>query len=381
MDSRDCSNCGEGFLPNKHNQRYCAALQTAACDYCSAPFQRPCTKKLKRSCSRSCASKLIRREQAERSSGECLSCGKSFPKKISAQVYCYEPLAVSCEGACGRTVETSCGKSPKRFCTPTCRQLHMRATAYKIAPKDCVICSESFVPLSSKSMVCAKDHSLDCLWCGEGFVVDIQSWSEEGKGKYCSNSCSTLGQTGSKLRRELTAEYKAIDGWALKFREEQRRKPTPLDVHFYFGVGIPARADRSLFRIEGRGGSGFEKHVVRLIQESWPLFEVLRNKRPVRSISGGHLEIDIWLPGLGLGFEVQDFATHSKLSDSEPSRMHYADFKAGPSYHRAKIEAADRVGIEIVEIWEDEILSGQALSILQAAITRKLNDLSSVSVL
>lgn len=377
---RACGNCGDGFSPAKHNQRYCLQPQNAPCGFCGEPFERVCEFKLRKTCSKSCSSRLIRRQQAERSAAICLGCGDSFQQKITAQLYCCKEISVDCEGDCGQSVPTSCSKSPKRFCTPTCRQLRMRATSYSIAAKNCAICGESFLPQSSKSQVCSKEHLEECMLCGDSFAVNIQRWKSSALGIYCSNSCSTLDQRGSDIPVERIREYREIDKWAAAFRKINGRKPTGIDAQIYFGVTIPARANRDLFRLDGRDRSGFERHVLSIIHENWPELEVLRNKRPLRSASGGSLEIDIWIPSLSIGFEVQDFATHSRDSDSELSPMPWADLKRGPTYHSAKKAAADRAGIELFEIWEDDILTGGTQAALEGAIVAALCASDEVSV-
>ena len=184
----------------------------------------------------------------------------------------------------------------------------------------------------------------------------------------------------SKLPSERVREYKDIDNWALRFKIANKRKPTSIDVRIYFGIGIPPRANDSLFRLDGKDRSGFERHVLRLINETWPDLEVLRNKRPLRTESEAQLEIDLWIPELSIGFEVQDFATHSRNSDSEPSRIPWVNIKRGPSYHQRKQESGNRAGIKIFEIWEDEILMGQAQSILESVIVPRLESLNRVLV-
>ena len=155
---KTCKGCGESFKAAKHNQIYCLQNMDADCEFCPESFQRKCGAKLKRTCSKSCSSKLIRKEQAENSTATCLSCGDVFQQKISAQVYCGKEITVECEGGCGQSVSTSCSTRLKRFCTPSCRQLHMRATSYIIASRDCEICGESFVPLGSKGLICDRSQ-------------------------------------------------------------------------------------------------------------------------------------------------------------------------------------------------------------------------------
>lgn len=380
MNMKMCKGCGESFNPITNRQVYCLETMDANCGFCSEPFQRNCTAKLKQTCSKSCSSKLIRREQAENNTATCLSCGDTFQQKISAQVYCGKALTVDCESGCGQSVSTTCSTSLKRFCTPSCRQRHMRATSYSIGSRDCEICGESFIPLGSRSLVCDKLHTRECALCGEGFTVNIQRWKTERLGIYCDGICSTLAQMKSKILNTRVREFKDIDNWAIQFRIDNKRKPTPIDARIYFGIDIPPRANGSLFRVDGKDRSGFELHVLRLINENWPNLEVLRNKRPLRTESGAQLEIDLWIPKLGIGFEVQDFATHSKDSDTEPSRIPWVEFKRGPSYHLAKSKSGSRAGIKIVEIWEDEIISGQARSIVKGAIDQALEPSGNVSI-
>ena len=256
----------------------------------------------------------------------------------------------------------------------------MRATSYELSAKDCVICGENFVPQSSKSMVCDREHLQQCAWCGSEFSVNIQRWKTEGLGVCCSNSCSTAVTRGSAIDPSKITEYREIDRWAVQFLLGNGQKPSPVDVQSYFGVGIPSRANFSLFKIDRRGRSGFESHVLRLLTEKWPNLTVLSNKRPPRSTSGKVLEIDLWIPDLRIGFEIQDLATHSRDSDTELSPMPWSELKKGPSYHLAKKEAADRAGIELFEIWEDDILTGGAQAALESAIVAALCASDEVSV-
>lgn len=87
---------------------------------------------------------------------------------------------------------------------------------------------------------------------------------------------------------------------------------------------------------------------------------ILRNKRPLKE-NKSYYELDFWLPTLKIGFEVQDYATHSKISDTEESSYRGLSFlKKGPTYHQKKKRLAqEQLATEIIEIWEDEIRSSQ----------------------
>lgn len=100
--------------------------------------------------------------------------------------------------------------------------------------------------------------------------------------------------------------------------------------------------------------------------------EIQERRRIIEHSPGarGRWEIDILLPELKIGFEIQDFATHSRDSDSEV--MAYkglSGFKAGPSKHALKKDLAmAQHGIAIVELWEDEIISGAFRDVVREAL-------------
>ncbi len=129
-----------------------------------------------------------------------------------------------------------------------------------------------------------------------------------------------------------------------------------------------------------RRESKFEIAVVDyLIELKIPFTRRFRKlKKSLRSKS--RYEIDIYLPELGLGFEVQDFTTHSKNSDFEVGHPWAKNkLKHGPKYHNLKREIAKKqFGVDLIDLWEDEILSGEFERIVDLAILEasdKLSDL------
>ena len=84
-----------------------------------------------------------------------------------------------------------------------------------------------------------------------------------------------------------------------------------------------------------------------------------RRYRGIIDEDGHRRELDFLLEDLGLAFEVQDFATHSKDSDFEETEWvkRFGLYKNGPTYHRKKQEAAKRAGFKLTELWQDEILN------------------------
>lgn len=151
------------------------------------------------------------------------------------------------------------------------------------------------------------------------------------------------------MSQEVLTDYKNINVWAETFYTTYARKPTLADIEIHFGVKrLPARADKKLFHA-GRS-SYLETLVEYYLIEQYPQvsFRKIRQKFDI-----GYREIDIFLEDLNIGFEVQDFASHSRVSDDEPSQ--YGTMKNGPTYHAEKIALYAERGITVIELWEDDI--------------------------
>jgi DNA-directed RNA polymerase subunit RPC12/RpoP len=102
--------------------------------------------------------------------------------------------------------------------------------------------------------------------------------------------------------------------------------------------------------------------------------KIFQNRYPMRAKTGERLQIDLFIPELKLGFEVQDFASHSKDSDREICRnQNWMEFKHGPTYHESKrSEAKAQLDVDLYDIWEDEILD-QSFKLRLQTIFDKIN--------
>lgn len=103
--------------------------------------------------------------------------------------------------------------------------------------------------------------------------------------------------------------------------------------------------------------------MLRYLEDNYPKLP-LRSRERILKFEGESAlkEIDIFIPSLNIGFEIQDFATHSPTSDQEPV-LHglwkgKSPLKKGPTYHERKRVAAAAQGIKLVDIWEDQLLDG-----------------------
>ena len=167
-----------------------------------------------------------------------------------------------------------------------------------------------------------------------------------------------------------------INEWAKTFKNDIGRRPTKKDFEEYFGRKFPRKSlnrnfDKSLFNL---WDSYFELKVCdyinsigyiekRTVNDCISKIDYVRNSMFTLN-KKKYYQIDIYFPLLDLGFEIQDFTTHSKNSDLEPYAQRAGVFKHGPSYHNEKRDAALQIGITIVEIWEDEIKNNEYKNII-----------------
>lgn len=374
LHSRQCENCDDTFETPRAAQRFCNVMKSWICEICNEGFDKSCKTKIPRACGKSCGSKLIRKEQGLRNMTPCVLCGDPFPAVITGAIFCNKTITVDCKGCDGK-FERFCNQHRGSYCTTSCRNSYMRKELYEIKEsRICIICRKDFKPSGSAQFACGS-HEVECEVCDETFKVSTQQSTSAHLGKYCGNVCSTLAQFDSKLSKELIKEYKNPNDWAVRFKKSNGRKPTMNDFRVYFNINsFPQNTvDSSLFR--KTKDSRFEIIVESFLKEQLPEIEV---KRHVRNIylddSPFAKEIDLVIEDLLLGFEVQDFATHSKDSDVEPSQFQFARdrnlLKRGPINHEAKRTAAKtQLGIILVDIWEDEIKDGRYKEIILNSIT------------
>lgn len=169
-----------------------------------------------------------------------------------------------------------------------------------------------------------------------------------------------------------------MNQWAIDFKTKNNRRPTRGDVLEYFGYPLERKSIRvsrgikselfdlwdsylELKTVDLLKKHGFEE----IISEDQCTSEkqFIRNKfwHTKKSFKNDSTkQIDIYFPKQKIGFEIEDFATHSKDSDTEPYLINGLQrndmaYKKGPTYFKEKQSFFKNIGINIYEIWEDEI--------------------------
>lgn len=353
--SQNCLKCHNSFTPHHLQQIYCKVRLEIICEICERIFNDKCHSNTKRTCSKSCGSKIIRKEQGENNRKHCKKCGKHFNPQNQKAEYCNAEITIQCQG-CPKHFQRLCNNDSGSYCNSSCRNTYMRKHHYKIKEKRlCILCDHEFEPNMSQQTTCANEHYSSCQICSHVFAI-----TSNHSQQYCSNSCSTIAQTNSAIASTLLHEYKNPNQWAMAFKKHRKRKPTRGDFQAYFNVqNLPKAFDLRILR--KTKSSRWESHVVQYIETEYPQYRIQRNKKLLKFPNDKHLkEIDVYLPEISIGFEVQDFATHSRTNDNEQCENHWRkkrQYKSGPTYHRSKKQAAQKISIQIYEIWEDEIIN------------------------
>lgn len=240
----------------------------------------------------------------------------------------------------------------------------MRRENYSVAlERKCQLCGEGFIAISARQVLCTRDHFTHCSMCGEQIILDHSNLAEN-RGGYCDNICSALSQGNSPIPRKLIPQYKDIDAWAIAFKDAHGVKPTRHEFKEHFGVALPrTRYNPALFNL--KKSSGWETKVQRYLKQCHPHL-VIRPHHRQRLGNGRIMEIDLYIPSMRLGFEVQDEKTHSREREDEPSP--FGGYKHGPSYHGEKVAGYAALGITVVEIWQGNIEDGSYKNIVDLSL-------------
>ena len=348
-----CSWCNEK-LQYLHTSKkmYCTDEKIFKCKKCDKDFKSHCYKRQElcvecfnneRDWEDYCPN-CDERKVKSRTTKFCSSfCQKSFVAKrdrikinVAVEQECIE---------CGQRFQSY---GDAKFCSSSCRNIHTRKNmTYK--PRECVYCGSVFTPTSSSQKVCTNFHTIECKYCSK--EIKLQGTIPKNK-HFCDRVCQTLYQHKSALKLELLDEYKNADDWASEFENKRKRKPNAVDFKDYFGVNLPKWVDYSNFA-KNTTKSRLEQKVLNYIIDNFEL--AVETNRKILPITKYKQEIDILLPDIQLGIEVQGNATHSKVEGEFPMKLYGGALKSTPADFKKKQKAAEELGITLIEIWEDEI--------------------------
>ena len=235
--------------------------------------------------------------------------------------------------------------------------------------------------------VSAGSNKLVWWHCSEGHEVHMspKSWLY-GHCRYCSGRKLLVGfndvfTKAPHLHDEWDFEKNTVDPLTLRFNERNYR------AHWLCRKCGNRWEAIVRSRVKGSGcarcavnHSNLEESLLKLIEELYDGPILLRQRILRDPERKNPLEVDIHLPELNLGFEVQDFTTHSRDSDEEElifrnRRNPKKPFKKGPTYHaRKRALFVEQYGGELMEVWEDEILGDKEVRPLSSeACQRKRN--------
>lgn len=227
---------------------------------------------------------------------------------------------------------------------------------------------------------------------------DSANYSQSSVSRALNNINDKYGKDKFSERGYMLYDGELLNNWAIRFKEENGRKPCRGDVFEYFGNKLPKKAQRLERGIDSKlfdlWDSYLELKVVDVLKKNGfqEVFDLngnhteksfIRNKiwHRLNNETGKAVgkQIDIFFPALNIGFEVEDFTTHSKV-DNEPLKFNQKGsmVKNGPSYFKDKQDFFKGFNIDVYEIWEDDIRN-MDFSVLESVLGVKLSIDTSVS--
>ena len=168
---------------------------------------------------------------------------------------------------------------------------------------------------------------------------DSANYSQSSVSRALNNINDKYGKDKFSERGYMLYDGELLNNWAIRFREENGRKPCRGDVFEYFGNKLPKKEQRIERGIDSKLFDLWDSYL------ELKVVDVLKNNgfQEVFDLNGNHTEksfirnkiwhrlnnetgkavgkqIDIFFPALNIGFEVEDFATHSKV-ENEPLKF------------------------------------------------------------
>ncbi len=353
-----CPNCGNFFLAAVRNR----VLRGSGCNTTSCRGRRSAEINRKRSLA---VHSLFDHEDARRFYFAELNGGLS-PKEIAPNSH--RKLNWRCaEGHIFERQVSSMVKSPS--CT-TCKNAHLVVGVNDLLTKAPKVAAELLSPYEPRVKATSKTYAhWVCEKCSK-----LWRTSFEARVRF-HNGCPKCGtQSGIETRRENRLQQKNLSSYGelmkewspLNTADPKRLLPSSKFLALWdcstcgktWEKEVFLRTRKQSVACSNCSGSRLEAQFETLLQSLYS-GEILRNKKPLTDSSGRKLELDFWLPKLHVAFEVQDFATHSKASDTEKPARVWAErstFKKGPTYHELKRRLAkDQLDVALFDIWEDEI--------------------------
>lgn len=269
-------------------------------------------------------------------------------------------------------------KTVRKYCSLKCRKLTKRERNKNKKLSMCDLCGQHFISSSRRR---CETHYWPCSFCEkitEKATKRIMKYFDDGIEIFCDNICQLFKHKNPNFNLSKLDDFKDQKSWAINWKKSNGRKPTRMDFLEYFNLASTTNFNSSSKNYFAKSGtSRWESIVLAEIQKHLPEdVEILQNKKPIKLEGSKKLQLDIWIPELKLAFEVQDFATHSKISDEEKSELQgvenskrFKKLKNGPSYHELKKNLAkDQLDTIVIEIWEDEIIDGTFKEIVVRAL-------------
>lgn len=327
----------------------------------------------------------------------CLLCSDTFEGHFNSK-YCRQPKLRECKWAeCSNKFEFLCGIKKGTFCSERCQSFYVSnlpevKTKKANNPNIVVAGSDKHIKILQAKYgqhvtnvsqipevrekrriqmkeLQSKHYFSDALESKYGKGIRNPSQIPELKERNKAIQRIAQSKPSTKIKqikaKEPTMnhieEYVELDftKWALEFKDLTGFKPSPLDLQNYFNKKTPLKIPYESKEFYLLKDSAQELHFQAVLERCGFKINIdfFRRKRFLRDSEGDPAwELDFFFPKQMVGFEIQDTATHSKISEYEEGL--HGITKKGPTYHSRKKYLAELFRIKLYEFWPEDFNSG-----------------------
>lgn len=206
-----------------------------------------------------------------------------------------------------------------------------------------------------------KQHRKDSLLAKYG-VENVMSVPEIRNKQLntLKNKYGTISPRRASIKNGgLLEDRNFIIKWAINFRKEHNRKPTPIELSEHLGFLTPNGTYKSIHSL------GVEDY---FLWRMTPLEELFENYIKELDIKYEHnnrtiiapFEIDFWFPEFKIGIEINDVASHN----SDMPFMEGGVPKPS-NYHQEKAKKAVDANIRLIHLYEWELYDDKVMNFIK----------------
>lgn len=319
-----CPLCGDMFVPERPNQKFCRKLHERTCEVCGTRFVIPDSRRGRppRTCSPSCAAAAGHTSASDdrRRSNSLIRHGTEYPSQ---------------DEAVKSRIRSAVEADPQRD-----HRIGSENFTKRLKELYGVENVSSLEPVKEKRRRTSLSR----------YGTQNPTQNEDVKRKYRSTMSARHGSRRSdQLIVKDFENYSHIDTWLRNFRKVHGHGPSISETAVHFGVTQPAisrlKSKLELSALFDSTVSLREALFKNFLKEHFPDVRYIHNDRSVIS----PLELDFFFPDHSFAVEISPTSTHH----SSTSFLNFGkNMPKDRNYHRNKMIEAEKAGVELLTVFD-----------------------------